>query len=166
MNDVIKSSETNDFENFEAMLEESLKSLNTNERVMGTVVGIAPNEVFVDVGRKQAGVVKLNELTDDPKGLYVASVDKNSKFYNKLLVGDVIISINNLEATKDSVLNIIDDSKPGDKITLKVYRKSTKETLTITAELIADKGSSSYSTSDSSNNESYNQDDFNFPIIE
>ncbi|MBR2714865.1 MAG: bifunctional 4-hydroxy-3-methylbut-2-enyl diphosphate reductase/30S ribosomal protein S1 [Ruminococcus sp.] len=66
MNDVIKSSETNDFENFEEMLEESLKSLNTNERVMGTVVGIAPNEVFVDVGRKQAGFIPLDELSAAP----------------------------------------------------------------------------------------------------
>ncbi len=66
MNDVIKSSETNEIENFEAMLEESLKSLNTNERVMGTVVGIAPNEVFVDVGRKQAGFIPLDELSATP----------------------------------------------------------------------------------------------------
>ena len=66
MNDVIKSSETNEFENFEEMLEESLKSLNTNERVMGTVVGIAPNEVFVDVGRKQAGFIPLDELSSVP----------------------------------------------------------------------------------------------------
>ncbi len=66
MNDVIKSSETNEFENFEEMLEESLKSLNTNERVMGTVVGIAPNEVFVDVGRKQAGFIPLDELSAAP----------------------------------------------------------------------------------------------------
>ncbi len=66
MNDVIKSSETNELENFEAMLEESLKSLNTNERVMGTVVGIAPNEVFVDVGRKQAGFIPLDELSAVP----------------------------------------------------------------------------------------------------
>ncbi|MDO4747995.1 MAG: 4-hydroxy-3-methylbut-2-enyl diphosphate reductase, partial [Eubacteriales bacterium] len=66
MSEVIKSSETNDFENFEAMLEESLKSLNTNERVMGVVVGIAPNEVFVDVGRKQAGFIPLDELSAAP----------------------------------------------------------------------------------------------------
>lgn len=66
MNDVIKSSETNETESFEAMLEESLKSLNTNERVMGTVVGIAPNEVFVDVGRKQAGFIPLDELSATP----------------------------------------------------------------------------------------------------
>ena len=66
MSEVIKSSETNDFENFEEMLEESLKSLNTNERVMGVVVGIAPNEVFVDVGRKQAGFIPFDELSSTP----------------------------------------------------------------------------------------------------
>ncbi len=66
MSEVIKSSETNEFENFEEMLEESLKSLNTNERVMGTVVGIAPNEVFVDVGRKQAGFIPFDELSATP----------------------------------------------------------------------------------------------------
>ena len=37
------------------ILEESLKNFNTNERVMGTVLSIAPNEVQVDVGRRQYG---------------------------------------------------------------------------------------------------------------
>ena len=52
--------------NFEEMLEESLKSLNTDEKVRGVVVGIAPNEVYVDVGRKQAGFIPANELSSDP----------------------------------------------------------------------------------------------------
>lgn len=51
--------------NFEEMLEESLKSMNTDERVHGVVVGIAPNEVYVDVGRKQAGFIPLSELSSD-----------------------------------------------------------------------------------------------------
>lgn len=48
------------------MLEESLKSLNTDEKVRGVVVGIAPNEIQVDVGRKQAGFVPASELSFDP----------------------------------------------------------------------------------------------------
>ena len=52
--------------NFEEMLEESLKSLNTDEKVHGVVVGIAPNEIYVDVGRKQAGFVPISELSADP----------------------------------------------------------------------------------------------------
>lgn len=53
-------------QNFEEMLEESLKSLNTDEKVRGIVVSITPTEVYVDVGRKQAGFVPLSELSNDP----------------------------------------------------------------------------------------------------
>lgn len=54
-------------ENFAALLEESFKNSNTNGKVVeGTVVGIAPGEIYVDVGRKQSGVVTLDELTDNP----------------------------------------------------------------------------------------------------
>lgn len=52
--------------NFEEMLEESLKSLNTDEKVHGIVVGISPTEVYVDVGRKQAGFIPASELSADP----------------------------------------------------------------------------------------------------
>ncbi len=52
--------------NFEEMLEESLKTLNTDEKVHGVVVGVTPTEVLVDVGRKQAGYVPASELSADP----------------------------------------------------------------------------------------------------
>lgn len=53
-------------QNFEEMLEESLKSMNTDEKVHGVVVGISPTEVYVDVGRKQAGFIPVAELSNDP----------------------------------------------------------------------------------------------------
>lgn len=62
----VKSGETNLEPSFEEMLEESLKSLNTDEKVHGVVVGISPTEVYVDVGRKQAGFIPANELSNDP----------------------------------------------------------------------------------------------------
>ena len=52
--------------NFEEMLEESLKTLNTDEKVRGVVVGVTPTEVLGDVGRKQAGYVPASELSADP----------------------------------------------------------------------------------------------------
>lgn len=67
MSEEIKSSETVETESFEEMLEESLKNLNTNERVKGVVVSIAPNEVIVDVGRKQSGYIPADELSNDPQ---------------------------------------------------------------------------------------------------
>lgn len=79
--------------NFEEMLEESLKSLNTDEKVHGVVVGIAPNEIYVDVGRKQAGFVPLSELTADP----------NAKAEDLVKIGDeldlLIMRTNDQEGT-------------------------------------------------------------------
>lgn len=67
MSDEIKSGETVETEeSFEVMLEKSLENLNTNERVKGVVVSIAPNEVIVDVGRKQSGFIPADELSNDP----------------------------------------------------------------------------------------------------
>ena len=53
-------------QNFEEMLEENLKNLNTDDKVRGVVVGISPTEVYVDVGRKQAGFIPVAELSNDP----------------------------------------------------------------------------------------------------
>ena len=79
--------------NFEEMLEESLKSLNTDEKVRGVVVGIAPNEIYVDVGRKQAGFVPLSELSADP----------NAKTEDLVKIGDeldlLIMRTNDQEGT-------------------------------------------------------------------
>ncbi len=84
MTDILNnSSETNNENaenNFAEMLEENLKSLNTDGRVQGVVERITPNEVFVDVGRKQAGVIKFDELTNDP----------NAKIEDLVKVGDTL----------------------------------------------------------------------------
>jgi len=63
----INSSEERE-QDFETLLEENLQSsYNTNGRVKGVVQRITPNEIYVDiVGKKQAGIVKLAELTNDP----------------------------------------------------------------------------------------------------
>ena len=67
MSEEIKSSVTNENEeSFEALLEESLKNFNTNERVKGVVVSIDPTAVYVDVGRKQTGYIPVSELSNDP----------------------------------------------------------------------------------------------------
>ncbi len=67
MSEVNTSSVNENELSFEEMLEESLKSMNTNERVMGTVMGIAGNgDVSVDVGRKQAGYIPSDEISYDP----------------------------------------------------------------------------------------------------
>ena len=51
---------------FEEMLEESFKTLNTGDKVTGTVVAVTPTEVQVELGIKYPGYIPMNELTDDP----------------------------------------------------------------------------------------------------
>jgi 4-hydroxy-3-methylbut-2-enyl diphosphate reductase len=53
-------------ESFEEMLERSIKTLYTGEKVTGIVAAITPTEISVDLGTKQSGYIPLSELTDDP----------------------------------------------------------------------------------------------------
>ncbi|MEE1219170.1 MAG: bifunctional 4-hydroxy-3-methylbut-2-enyl diphosphate reductase/30S ribosomal protein S1 [Ruminococcus sp.] len=114
----IKSGETTNFdESFEALLEESLKNLNTNERVMGTVLSIAPNEVQVDVGRKQTGFIPVSELSSDP----------NAKPEDVVKVGDeielLIMKTNDQEGTIMLSKRRVDAQKGWDELEGKVDSK-------------------------------------------
>ena len=88
------TSSVNETENFEEMLEESLKSLNTNERVMGTVASITPNEVYVEVdGRKQTGFIPFDELSSTP----ISSADEVVKVGDRVEL--LIMKTNDVEGT-------------------------------------------------------------------
>lgn len=51
---------------FAEAFEQSLVTLNTGDIVKGTVIGITPTEVYVNLGFKADGVITVGELTDDP----------------------------------------------------------------------------------------------------
>ena len=51
--------------NFAEELEKSLVSLHTGDIVKGTVIGITPTEVYVNLGSKADGIIPVGELTDD-----------------------------------------------------------------------------------------------------
>ena len=51
---------------FAELLEESIKTLNTGDKVTGTVVDITPTEIQVELGIKYPGYIPLSELSDDP----------------------------------------------------------------------------------------------------
>ncbi|MGI6335727.1 MAG: bifunctional 4-hydroxy-3-methylbut-2-enyl diphosphate reductase/30S ribosomal protein S1 [Eubacteriales bacterium] len=59
--------EKNGEESFETLLEASIKTLNSGDRVTGTVTGITSGEVNVDLGVKQAAYIPVSELSDDPE---------------------------------------------------------------------------------------------------
>ena len=52
-------------ESFEEMLERSIKTLHTGQKVAGIVTSITATEVSVDLGTKQSGYIPISEFTDD-----------------------------------------------------------------------------------------------------
>ena len=80
-------------ESFEEMLENSIKTLNTGDKVLGTVTAIGSTEIQVDLGTKHAGYIPYDEVSADP----------NVKPEDILHVGDEIevfvVRVNDQEGT-------------------------------------------------------------------
>ncbi len=78
------------------------------------------------------------------QGLYVVSVAEDSDLYTKVNEGDIITQINGIDVTSDNiVLDIIEQSSAGDKITVTVVTKNGT-TKTLKAVLRANVSESSY----------------------
>ncbi len=92
MSEVVKN---NDEElNFAELLEQSLnEKLYTGKRVKGIVTSIAPSEIQVDVGAKQAGFVPVSELTDDPNAKPEDIVKKGDE------IDLIVLKVNDQEGT-------------------------------------------------------------------
>lgn len=53
-------------ENFAELLEDSFKTLNTGDTVTGIITSIRAGEIQLDLGAKVTGVIKQEQITDDP----------------------------------------------------------------------------------------------------
>ncbi len=53
-------------ENFEQMLEESFKTLNTGDIVTGTVTSVSDTELQLDIGSNVTGYIKVEQISNDP----------------------------------------------------------------------------------------------------
>lgn len=62
---VLDSASAEEFD-FAAALEESLNSMNSDQKVVGTVLSVSPTEIQVDIGRKQTGYIPYGEYSNDP----------------------------------------------------------------------------------------------------
>lgn len=67
MNEEIKNAPMGADESFNDLMEEYLQKMNSDQQVEGTVIRVTPTEIQVDIGRKQAGFVPLDEYSSDPK---------------------------------------------------------------------------------------------------
>ena len=116
-----ETAETASFDDlpFAEALEESLKNMNTDQKVIGTVLRITPAEIQVDIeGRKQTGYVPIEEYSSDP------SVDPAAE----LKVGDrlelIIMKTNDMEGTIMLSKRRLDASKHWDAI-VQSYKNHT-----------------------------------------
>ena len=103
-----KMSEMN--ENFEAMLAESFKTLNTGDIVTGTVTYVTDAELQLDLGAQVTGIIKAEQITDD------ASV-KLTELYKK---GDQIEArvgrVSDIEGIAELSKKFVDSAKNWQKI--------------------------------------------------
>lgn len=66
MNEDLKINDVSEEESFAELFEQTLKPLNTGDKITGVVTALLPNEIQVDLGTKHAAYIPLDELTDDP----------------------------------------------------------------------------------------------------
>ena len=108
-------------ETFEALLEQSIKTLNTGDKVIGTVTGIGNTEVQVDLGTKHAGYIPYDEVSADP----------SVKPEDILHVGDEIevfvVRVNDQEGTVQLSKKKLDGMKIWDEMATYVEEKTNVE---------------------------------------
>ncbi len=106
-------------ETFEALLEQSIKTLNTGDKVIGTITGIGNTEVQVDLGTKHAGYIPYDEVSTDP----------SVKPEDILHVGDEIevfvVRVNDQEGTVQLSKKKLDGMKVWDDMAVWVEEKTT-----------------------------------------
>ena len=78
---------------FSAALEASLSNMSTDQKVKGVVMGITPTEIQVDIGRKHAGYVPMDEYSADP----TANAAKELKVGDEIDL--IIMKTNDAEGT-------------------------------------------------------------------
>ena len=114
MTDEIK---TNSAESFEELLEQSLKTLHTGEKVTGVVTAINATDITVDLGVKQAGYIPTTELSDDPTYVVADNIhvgDEVEAFVVRVndVEGWIMLSKKRLDAVKNwEVLEAAVESK-------------------------------------------------------
>ena len=78
---------------FAAELEKSLNNMNNDQKVVGTVMSIQPNEIQVDIGRKQTGYVPVEEYSSDSDADPLKELNIGDK------IGLIIMKTNDAEGT-------------------------------------------------------------------
>ncbi len=108
-------------ESFEALLEQSIKTLNTGDKVTGVVTGFGATEVQIDLGTKHAGYIPNDEVSSDP----------SIKPEEVLHVGDevevFVVRVNDQEGTCQLSKKKLDGMRVWDEMAAYAEEKTTVE---------------------------------------
>ena len=108
-------------EDFATLLEQSIKTLNTGDKVLGTVIAIGTTEVQVELGTKHTGYIPYDEVSADP----------TVKPEDILHVGDEIevfvVRVNDQEGTVQLSKKKLDGMKIWDEMAAFAEEKATVE---------------------------------------
>jgi len=108
-------------ESFEALLEKSIKTLHTGEKVTCLVTAISPTEISVDLGTKHAGYIPVHELTDelDVNPADLVEIGKEIEAF--------VVRVNDVEGTAMLSKKRLDTVKYWEEIEKAVENKTTVE---------------------------------------
>ena len=108
-------------ESFEALLEQSIKTLNTGDKVTGVVTGIGNTEISVDLGTKHAGYIPYDEVSADPtvKPEDILSVGQEIEVF--------VVRVNDQEGTVQLSKKKLDGMKIWDEMAAYAEEKTTVE---------------------------------------
>ena len=106
-------------ENFEELLESSLKTLNTGDVVTGTVEYVTDAEIQLDLGAGVTGYIKAEQVDDSPEKL-------TDRFHKGDKVDAFVIRVSDIEGVAELSKKRVDSDKNWYKI---VAAKDTEEVL-------------------------------------
>lgn len=92
-------------EQFEQMLEESIKTIRNGEVVEGIVIDVKPDEIVLNIGYKSDGIITRHEYTNEPNVDLTAAVSVGDTMEAKVVKvndgeGQVLLSYKRLMAEK------------------------------------------------------------------
>ena len=97
-------------ENFEELLESSLKTLNTGDTVTGTITLVTDAEIQLDLGVNVTGVIKAEQITDD------ASVKLTEMFKKGDEIEGFVIRVSDIEGVAELSKKRVDSDKNWQKV--------------------------------------------------
>ena len=108
-------------ENFEEMLESSLKTLNTGDTVTGTVTLVTDAEIQLDLGVNVTGIIKAEQITDD------ASVKLTEMFKKGDEIEAFVIRVSDIEGVAELSKKRVDSDRNWQKVVLACENKDVLE---------------------------------------